>query len=155
MIFSSRSRRSWRQGQSLTEFAIVFPVLLLVIGGIIQFGVIFWGQNTLNQLVRDTGRYAVTVPDCSTTSRDDILAKVDTVAAQTNFAGRITGRTVVLPTTTPPDPVSDTCPATSNANQVWLRITIQADVPIFFPFIPVSGSLSSTAVFRMEPVTAP
>lgn len=143
------------RGQGLAEFAIVFPVLMIIIGGIIQFGIIFWGQNTLNQLVRDAGRYAVTVSDCSSASQADIVAKIDAVAANTNFAGRITGRSVVLPTTTAPDPVSDPCPATSNAKQVWLRITVQAQVPTFFPLLPGNGNLSSSAVFRMEPVTAP
>ncbi|MGH2466872.1 MAG: ATP-binding protein [Candidatus Limnocylindrales bacterium] len=44
-----RRRRS--TGQSLAEFAIVLPVFRLVLSAIIQFGLIFWGQNTLNQLL--------------------------------------------------------------------------------------------------------
>jgi Flp pilus assembly protein TadG len=147
--------RKRRHGQSLVEFAIVFPVFMLVIGGIVQFGIIFWGQNTLNQIVRDAGRYAVTEPDCSVASQNDVLAKIDSVSSTSSFAGTITGKTVVMPTTTAPDPVSDTCPATTNARQVWLRITVQAHVPVFFPALPGNGDISSTAVFRMEPVTAP
>jgi Flp pilus assembly protein TadG len=142
-------------GQSLAEFAIVFPVLMLVIGGIIQLGIVFWGQNTLNQIVRDAGRYAVTERDCLPASQADVLAKVDSVAANANFAGQITSRSVVMPTTAAPDPISDPCPATSNARQVWLRITVQAQVPVFFPVIPGNGVITSSAVFRMEPVTAP
>ncbi|HEY8773487.1 MAG TPA: TadE family protein, partial [Gaiellaceae bacterium] len=55
------------RGQSLVEFAIVLPVLMLIIGAIIQFGIIFWGQNTLTQIARDTGRWASTQPGCDTT----------------------------------------------------------------------------------------
>jgi Flp pilus assembly protein TadG len=44
--------RQRSRGQSLAEFALVFPILMLIIGGIIQFGVIFWGQNTLTQVAR-------------------------------------------------------------------------------------------------------
>jgi hypothetical protein len=40
----------------------------------------------------------------------------------------------------------------SNGDHVWIRITITAEVPIFFPLVPGNGSLSSTALFRMEPV---
>jgi hypothetical protein len=61
---------------------------------------------------------------------------------------------------TPPiaDPVSSTgvvgvnCPAKTNADHVWLRITVNAQVPIFFPVVPGGGAISSTAIFRMEPV---
>jgi Flp pilus assembly protein TadG len=148
------NRRRTR-GQSLAEFAIVFPVFMLVVGGIIQFGIIFWGQNTLNQIVRDAGRYAVTERTCDATSQADVSAKIDSVASNASFAGTIGTKTLVMPTTTAPDPISDPCPPDSNAKQVWLRITVEAQVPVFFPFIPGNGHLSSTALFRMEPVTPP
>jgi Flp pilus assembly protein TadG len=141
------------RGQSLAEFALVFPVLMVVIGGIIQFGIIFWGQNTLNQIVRDAGRYAVTERDCSGPSQADVLTKIDSVASGSSFAGTITTKTLVMPTTAAPDPISDACPPASNNRQVWLRITVQAQVPIFFPLVPGNGNISSTALFRMEPVT--
>ena len=57
-----------RRGQSLVEFALVFPVFVLLLGGVIQFGIIFWGQNTLNQIVRDAGRYGATVAACTSAS---------------------------------------------------------------------------------------
>jgi len=126
---------------------------MLIMAGMIQFGVILWGQNTLNQIVRDAGRYAVTEPNCSGASQADVISKITAVASNASFAGTIGTKTVVMPTTAAPDPVSDACPATSNANEVWLRITVEAQVPVFFPWIPGNGNLSSTAVFRMEPVT--
>lgn len=155
ILLRRRPRRSRSRGQSLAEFAIVFPIFMLIVGGIVQFGIIFWGQNTLNQIVRDSGRYAVTERDCLPASRADVAAKVAIVASNASFAGTIGAITVVMPTTTAPDPISDPCPATSNAQEVWLRITVQAQVPVFFPAIPGNGNITSTAVFRMEPVTAP
>jgi Flp pilus assembly protein TadG len=56
----ARSRRGRSSGQSLVEFAIVAPVALAIIGAIVQFGIIFWAQNTLTQVVRDTGRWEAT-----------------------------------------------------------------------------------------------
>src|SRR6185437_3612632 len=53
------------RGQSLAEFAIVFPVMFLIVAAIIQFGLIFWAQNTLTQIARDTGRWAATQQDCA------------------------------------------------------------------------------------------
>jgi Flp pilus assembly protein TadG len=146
----------------LAEFALVFPVLMLIIGGIIQFGIIFWGQNSLNQVVRDAGRYAVTQPDCSNASKTDITNKVAALTSGMGVA-RLSSAAITMPTngeviggTT--DPVSSTsvvgitCPAKSNADHVWLRIKVDATVPIFFPLVPGNGAISSTALFRMEPV---
>lgn len=146
------------RGQALAEFAIVIPIFMLVVGGIIQLGILFWGQNTLNQIVRDAGRYAVTESDCTVPGgQARILTKIDQLAGQTSFGGTITGRTVVMPTTTSPDPISDpgVCPPTSNSQHVYLRITVAAHVPVFFPVVPGGGNISSTAIFRMEPVATP
>lgn len=148
-------RRERSRGQSLVEFALVVPIFLLILGGVVQFGIIFWGQNTLNQIVRDSGRYAVTEPDCSAASKTDIQNKVTSVASSASFAGTVGAITLVMPTTASTDPPSDDCPATSNSQHVWLKITVQAQVPIFFPAVPGNGNISSTALFRMEPVTTP
>jgi Flp pilus assembly protein TadG len=34
-----------RRGQSLVEMALILPILLLLVGGIIQFGMLFWTQD--------------------------------------------------------------------------------------------------------------
>jgi Flp pilus assembly protein TadG len=164
----SRSKRTPNRrrthGQSLAEFALVFPVLMLIIGGTIQFGIIFWGQNTLNQVVRDAGRFAVTETDCKVSpNKANVIAKITQLTSSMGVARLVGTPTVTMPTNGEAvggtnDPVSFTsdptknCPAHSNADQVWLRITVDAQVPIFFPFVPGNGQISSTALFRMEPV---
>ena len=162
-IFRRHPNRRHSRGQSLAEFALVFPVLMLIIGGTIQFGIIFWGQNTLNQVVRDAGRYAVTETDCLAGNNIDVTSKISALTSSMGVAS-LTSSLVTMPTNGEsiggvPDPVSFTsdptkkCPAKSNADQVWLRIKADARVPIFFPFVPGNGNISSTALFRMEPVT--
>jgi Flp pilus assembly protein TadG len=164
MLLPPRMRRPRHhsRGQSLAEFALVFPILMLIVGGVIQFGVIFWGQNSLNQVVRDAGRYAVTEPNCLPGSVADVRAKITSIASSMGVA-RVTGTPdVTMPTNGEviggtPDPVSSTsvvgvnCPPKNNADHVWLRIKVDAQVPIFFPFVPGNGAISSTALFRMEP----
>jgi Flp pilus assembly protein TadG len=165
LFFRRPPNRPRSRGQSLAEFALIFPVLMLIVGGIIQFGIIFWGQNSLNQVVRDAGRFAVTQPDCSASSvsgPNGVQAKITSLASSMGVA-RITGTpTVTMPTNGEivggtADPVSTTsvagvnCPAKTNVDHVWLRIKVDAQVPIFFPFVPGNGALSSTALFRMEP----
>src|SRR5215204_1684613 len=135
--------RSSSRGQSLVEFAVVFPVFMLILGGVIQFGTIFWGQNTLNQIVRDAGRYGATVPDCVT---HDIVARTQDIADSSSFVGTLGTVTVTLP-----DAGSDpgVCPPDTNTRAVWVRIDAAATVPIFFPWVPGNGNISSSARFRM------
>jgi Flp pilus assembly protein TadG len=134
---------------------------MLIVGGIIQFGIIFWGQNTLNQVVRDAGRFAVTETSCGP-GNPNVDAKIVALTSSMGVAA-LTGSAITMPTNGEmvggvADPVSSTtvpgvrCPAKSNADHVWVRIKVDARVPIFFPFVPGNGNISSTALFRMEPV---
>ena len=47
-------------GQALTEFALVAPILFLLLFSVIQLGLLFAGQNGLVNGVRDAARRAVT-----------------------------------------------------------------------------------------------
>jgi len=47
-----------RRGQTLMEMALVVPILLLLVLGIIQYGIINNAAVTLTQLSREGGRYA-------------------------------------------------------------------------------------------------
>jgi len=47
-------------GQSLAEFALVLPVLLLVFMGIFEFGRFYYTRLTLQHAVREATRYAIT-----------------------------------------------------------------------------------------------
>ena len=153
-----RESRKRSRGQSLAEFALVFPVLMLVLGGIIQFGVIFWGQNTLTQVVRDTGRWAATQQICNTVpARDGIVATANSIAGQSALIGYTTGEFNLTTNTTvewpvqPPPNDTDPCPPLDNQDVRYVAITISHRVPIFFPFVPGNGQLSSSTSFRMEP----
>jgi len=142
-------------GQSLAEFAIVFPVLMLIIGATIQFGIIFWGQNTLSQVVRDTGRWAATQTNCK--DSDSIISRANAIAGDSqligyNSAWTATNVSVSWPTNT--DNTTDQCPPTKNTEVRFVHIAISHNVPIFFPFVPGNGLISASADFRMEP-TAP
>ena len=153
-----RESRKRSRGQSLAEFALVFPVLMLVLGGIIQFGVIFWGQNTLTQVVRDTGRWAATQQICDTAAAQTaILATANKIAGQSSLIGytarRVhprTNTTIEWPVQPPPND-TDPCPPQDNQDVRYVAISITHSVPIFFPFVPGNGQLSSSTSFRMEP----
>lgn len=46
------------KGQAMVEFALILPVLFLIIGGIIDFGWIFHHQSIANNACREGARYA-------------------------------------------------------------------------------------------------
>ena len=45
-------------GQALAEFALVLPVLMLILAAILQFGLIFSSQIGITNSVREAARYA-------------------------------------------------------------------------------------------------
>jgi hypothetical protein len=59
-ITSLRKLRRNSSGQSLVEFAIVLPLLLLVFFGIFEFGRFYFTKLTLQHAVREATRFAVT-----------------------------------------------------------------------------------------------
>jgi Flp pilus assembly protein TadG len=160
-LFRRPPDRRHSRGQALAEFAIVFPVLMVLLGGIIQFGIIFWGQNTLTQIARDTGRWAATQQGCTAGTPApavDVLATAKAIAGQSSLIGNSSAWTYgsaatdnVFAEWTVVTPVGGPCPPTDNSQVDYVKITIHHKVPIFFPFVPGDGNLTTTAQFRMEP----
>lgn len=66
----------------MLEFALVLPIFLLILCGIIDFGWMFYNQLALNNISREGARYAVvnTAPDNST---DEIFHHIDTYVEDT------------------------------------------------------------------------
>jgi len=152
-------RRSTRSsgGQTLVEFALVVGLFLLVVGGIVQFAAILWSQNTINQIARDTARWAVTQSDspCDTAGmRAEVASTANQLASQWQLIGPHTWSTAstvdavgpsgigvewyVDEDTLPPEitigEVFPTdCPPSDNRLPWFVRIRVSQAVPIFFP----------------------
>ncbi len=60
---SPASRRTGRRtrGQSLVEFAVVLPVFLLILSGIMDFGFLLYSRMTVINAAREGARVATTV----------------------------------------------------------------------------------------------
>ena len=166
MVLTKRRRRS---GQSLAEFALVLPVLVAILGGIIQFGLIFWAQNTLTQVVRDTGRWAATQQEqCAPTPTSALVSALQTqandIATNSSLLGYTSsewGSPSVFTTDSGVQGAPNTegidvawvndsqpatpepCPPTDN-QAVWhVTVRINHSVPTFFPgmqYLPGLGS---------------
>lgn len=167
--------RGGRRGQALVEFALVVGVFMLVIGGIVQFGLILWSQNTITQIARDTARWAVTQstsPCDSATSRAALAVAANDLAGQASLMSYSAGMWASAPSigslgdegvgadwqsadsSFPAD-----CPPSDNATTWTVRVRINHVVPVFIPGLhllePTCGSsgwcLSSTTELVMEP----
>jgi len=150
---------------------------MLVLGAIIQFGLIFWAQNTLTQVVRDTGRWAATqqTSPCNTAGAN-VVTRADQIARTSSLlayrAGLWSGSGSSYPATPQPREgvevawaSPDTtlfpsdCPPDTNQAVWFVTVRVNHVVPSFFPAIGVlipscasdGCSLTSTAEFRMEP----
>jgi Flp pilus assembly protein TadG len=138
---SCRSR-----GQTLVEFALVFPVFLLILFGIIDVGRYVYVANALNEASREGARYgsvdqwqyscpaSVGSPDLFTCTAAVTLGRLSGTPA--NVAVTVTCKTVgaggVLSNVTAP-----------NCGQNDLLI-VQATAPSYHFFTPVIGQILGT-----------
>lgn len=60
----TKAKRSTR-GATAVEFALVAPVFLLFVLGIIDFGRLFWVKNMMQYATEQTARYAMVTPSAS------------------------------------------------------------------------------------------
>src|SRR3990172_9804293 len=81
-----RARRPRSRGQSLVEFSLILPVFMIILGGVIQYGLILWAQNTIQQIANDTGRWGATQLSCPADG-SDVEAQAVVVAGASNLFG--------------------------------------------------------------------
>ena len=78
-----RSRRG--RGQALAEFAIVIPVFLLVLSGILDFGFALYTRMSVINVAREGARAAVLATDMSTIPTV-VFGRVQSAAAQAGLS---------------------------------------------------------------------
>ena len=101
-------RRGGQQSQALIEFALVSPVLLLLLFGIVDIGRAIFYYDTINHAAREGARTAVRASNQLPTNAD-VLTTVST---------QMLGAPITAPC--PQGPVTATTPP---ANSGWLYIT--------------------------------
>jgi hypothetical protein len=60
MGFLLRWRPSFEKGATVVEFALIVPLLLILLMAIIELGALFWVNMAMQHAVREGARYAVT-----------------------------------------------------------------------------------------------
>ena len=149
-----RSRRGQRRrhrtrGQALVEFALVIPVFLLVLCGILDFGFLLYGRMTVINSAREGARAGITAPD--TTTIPQYVQQAAEAAANGIAPGDLTITTVCVPNTGSCDfssvPPAATAPGTGDS----IKVTVAYTYHTFFPFLfGASIPLSSTVQMAVE-----
>jgi hypothetical protein len=62
-MMMSRTSQSDPAGQELVEFALILPLLLLFLFGIIEFGIAVYRYNAMANIGREVARYGAINPD--------------------------------------------------------------------------------------------
>lgn len=166
---SGRRRDRSSRGQSLVEFALIAPILIVLIVGAAQIAAILYAGITVASAAHDGAKVASEQPvnskafaaggaagagaACPAGSTNPVC---QAVAQSKGLLGTVT--TTIAPSTADKTPVCLT-----NATWVpdgYVTVTVSNDVPIFIPFLNnllanSSGAtvrtISTTVVMRVEP----
>jgi hypothetical protein len=104
----SRSRRAGQSSQALIEFALISPVLLLLLFGIIDIGRAVFYYDTVNHAAREGARVSVRAPYRLPTNADVLTA--------------VTNQMIGAPMTAP-CPQGPVTAATPPPNAGWMYVT--------------------------------
>ncbi len=121
------------EGNAAVEFALIIPLLLVLIIGIYEFGRLYWVQNTLQYAAEQSGRCVMV--------NKTVASVTGGTCAPSNFSG---GMSVTVPT-----PTTATCSgASALISPAPTCMTIQVTYPYSFnavlaPLIGIAAHRSS------------
>lgn len=137
-------------GAAAVEFALILPVLLLVLFGIVQYGYYFFAAQNGSSVAREAAR-KVAVGDCPTQS--DLNSFVSSRLGGLAHSNLNVTRTYYTNPTPPATPTVTTTPAIGGKVKLVVRFDT---MDMNLPFIPVPGNASVARVVdaRIEDLTA-
>ena len=131
------------QGTSVVEFALVLPLLLILLFGVIEFGFILYNQAMITNACREGARFGIMMKSPRRTE-EEIRTIVVTycVDALIHFGGS-------------PDPIVDAPPPVSPVFGDDLTVTVTYPytflfVPNFMPLIPQTLDLRARVIMKYE-----
>ena len=126
-------------GQAMVEFALILPIFLLILCGIIDFGWLFYNQLSLNNACREGARYAVvnTAEDASTQA---IINHIENTTT-TVFAND--GVDIKIEYSSPADPTAGD-----------ITVSMEAEISFFTPVLSTvlgkEKTITSTVIMKVE-----
>ncbi len=133
-----RQSKKKRRGAAIVEFAVVLPLLLALLFGIIDFGWVFMVRQTLTNAAREGVRVAI----LTTATEADVLARVRAVMAPTGYVENV-------------DWTVETSPLADEVQWVQLSMPVER-ATITGGFILTGGyDLGGRSSMRKEGIPAP
>ena len=137
----NRMRKKCRgeDGQAMVEFALILPIFLLILCGIIDFGWLFYNQLSLNNACREGARYAVV----NTAEGNGTQAIINHIENATTTVFANDGVRIDIEYTTPSDPTAGD-----------VTVSMEADISFFTPVLSTvlgeEKTITSTVVMKVE-----
>jgi len=149
-------------GQSLVELALILPVVVGILAGVVQLGVAFSARNVLIQVSRDTARWAATqqtspCASAATATPRQPVTEADVLAQNSGLLGYVAGTwtsasftsydNTALPANAPSDEgvevlwtypgaagaTPPVCPPADNTTYALVTVRLSHRVPMFLP----------------------
>ncbi len=115
-------REAPERGASVVEFAIVLPILMALLFGIVTGGLALNSKNSLNNAAREAARYGATLPvDPTMSAWLDDVADVAIRSATGDLDNGVPGRTVCVAYVYPDGTVSTDQTAAVNIDAAGVR----------------------------------
>jgi Flp pilus assembly protein TadG len=142
MNVASRAGKRSSKGQGLVEFALILPLLLLLLLGIIEFGIAVFRYNSIANIGREVARYGSVHPNSG-----DIT---DFINADNGYGGELQRWTTLIITDTGVFTITPTLLGTD-----FLSQTVQVTVTYDHEFItgPLIEALGGGGQLTMQTVT--
>jgi len=143
-------------GASAVEFAVLMPFLVLLVFGIIEFGLLFYNQQVITNASREGARAAIK-GDCANRVKDDEIIQIvkaycfdptDATRSRLITFGANDDPTVSID----PSPSACTPGAAGEYVEVTVHYTYNYLVPSVIGFGPTKQLEAKTVMKMMEPV---
>ena len=141
--------RKWKRrqrGAQALEFALVLPVLLALLTGVVDYGYYFFQQHSVVASVRDGARYASTL-NCNDFSVGEIESN-----AEARLSSALDGAGIDHLNSEIDAAMSVDIAMSTAVGEDVVVMTVSADITTdsLIGLLPGPGSMGSTLVMRME-----
>jgi Flp pilus assembly protein TadG len=143
---SVRRRSRARRGQALVEFAIVLPVFLLILLGILDFGTLLYSRMTVINAARDGARVGITYADTPTVIPAQVTSQVTGSGGGLITSGMVS--TTCVPSASSPSPKCGGSSFTNAKPGDSVRVSVTYPYRPFFPLL-FGQTINMTSTVQM------